>query len=215
MNGMAFPGGFAKFPGPQRSLNHAPGAEGDAAFNGIVRRYYERILKFCVYALGGNRSLAEDCTQDIFLVLYESLPRLKDYDKIGGWLYKTADHISKRYAASLRRERKKIAVSLGSADDEGGETPVDRIAAGTMRSEEERIAEEEAIERAAGEIRERLKPLDLRVLELVFEKKYPLKEAAARLNMSLGAMKSRASRLRQKISALAGELLAEKLQEPL
>jgi RNA polymerase sigma-70 factor (ECF subfamily) len=186
-----------------------PGIEDDAVFNGIVRRYYERILKFCVYALGGNRSAAEDCTQDIFLILYESLPRLKDYDKIGGWLYKTADHISKRYAASLQRERKKIALSFGSPEEGGGETPVDRIAAGTIRGEEERIAEEAAIERAAGEIRKRLKPLDLRVLERVFEKKYSLKEAAARLNMSLSAAKSRASRLRQKISALAGELLAD------
>jgi hypothetical protein len=26
----------------------------DAAFNRIVTGYYERILKFCAYALGGN-----------------------------------------------------------------------------------------------------------------------------------------------------------------
>jgi RNA polymerase sigma-70 factor (ECF subfamily) len=181
--------------------------EQDTAFNGIVKRYYERILKFCCYALGGSRTYAEDCTQDIFLILYERMSGLKDYDKIGGWLYKTAGHISKRYAASLRRERKIFAAPFVNHGDE--EPAVDRLVAGNIASEEDRLAEEKAIDRAAGEIQKRLKPFDARVLELAFQKKYPLKEAAARLNISLSAAKSRASRLRHKISALARELLAD------
>jgi RNA polymerase sigma-70 factor (ECF subfamily) len=183
--------------------------EKEAAFTGIVNRYYERILKFCCYALDGNRSFAEDCTQDVFLILYEGMAKLKDYDKIGGWLYKTADHISKQYAASLRRERKTFAAPFVNYGDGGEEAPVNRIIAENIRSEEDRIAEEKTLDRAAGEIRKRLKPLDGRVLELAFQKKYPLKEVAARLNISLSAAKSRASRLRQKIRALARELLAD------
>jgi RNA polymerase sigma-70 factor (ECF subfamily) len=183
------------------------GAGEDAAFNGIVKGYYEKIFKFCVYALGGNTSLAEDCTQDIFLILYENMAGLKDYDRIGGWLYKTADNISKRYAASLRRERAKFAMPSGSGGEEGGETPVDRIIAQGITSEEERMAEENAIARAAAAIGKRLKPKDEEILELAFRQKKPLKEVAARLNISLSAVKSRTSRLRQKISALAGELL--------
>ncbi|MDR0709638.1 MAG: sigma-70 family RNA polymerase sigma factor [Spirochaetaceae bacterium] len=180
-----------------------------AAFTGIVQRYYEKILKFCGYALGGNWSLAEDCTQDIFLVLYERMGSLKDYDKIGGWLYKTADHISKQYAASVRRDRKTFAAVFGGPEDNGEEAPVNRIIAGNITREEDRITEEKAIDRAAGEIRKRLKPFDERILELAFRKKYPLKEVAARLNISLSAVKSRTSRLRQKISALARELLTD------
>jgi RNA polymerase sigma-70 factor (ECF subfamily) len=179
----------------------------DAAFNGIVKGYYEKILKFCAYALGGNINLAEDCTQDIFLILYENMSNLKDYDRIGGWLYKTAGNISKRYAASLRRERAKFAAVPGSGGEEGGETPVDRIAAKGITSEEERLAEEEAIARAAAAIGKRLKPKDEEILDLAFRQKRPLKEVAARLNISLSAVKSRASRLRQKIGVLAGELL--------
>jgi RNA polymerase sigma-70 factor (ECF subfamily) len=181
--------------------------EKESAFTGIVKRYYEKIFKFCCYALGGNRSFAEDCTQDIFLILYESMAKLKDYDKIGGWLYKTADHISKQYAASLRRERKIAAAPFVDSGD--AESPENRIASKNIRSEEDRIAEEKAIDRAACEIHKRLKPFDRQVLELVFQKKYPLKKAAARLHISLSAVKSRASRLRQKISALARKLLAD------
>jgi RNA polymerase sigma-70 factor (ECF subfamily) len=182
-------------------------ADQEAAFNGIVHRYYERILKFCVYALGGNLSFAEDCTQDIFLILYENMSRLKDYDKIGGWLYKTAGNISKRYAAAMWKERKRFAVPF--VTPRGEKAPIDHIIAGTIQSEEDRIAEERALDRAAGEIRKQLNPVDEHVLELAFRKKHPLKEVAAQLNISLSAAKSRVSRLRQKIHALARELLAD------
>jgi RNA polymerase sigma-70 factor (ECF subfamily) len=184
--------------GQKSNLDH------ETAFAGIVNRYYEKILKFCRYALG--RSFAEDCTQDIFLILYERMAKLKDYDKIGGWLYKTAGHISKQYVASLRKERNIFTAPFVNSGDE--ESLVNRIAAGKTTSEEDRLAEEKAIDRAAGEIQKRLKPFDKRVLELAFQKKYPLKEVAARLNISLSAAKSRAGRLRQKISALARDLLA-------
>jgi RNA polymerase sigma factor (sigma-70 family) len=178
----------------------------EAAFNGIVTRYYERILKFCACALGGNLSLAGDCAQDIFLILYENMRRLRDYDNIGGWLYKTAGHISKRYAASLRKERARFA-----APPAGDETlPVDRMSADRpIKTEEEQIAEERAISRAASVIGRRLGPRDKTMLDLAFRQKLPLKEVAARLNIGLSAVKSRSSRLRQKISALARELLAD------
>ncbi|MDR0583519.1 MAG: sigma-70 family RNA polymerase sigma factor [Treponema sp.] len=186
-------------------------AEQEAAFNGIVHRYYGKILKFCCYALRGDRIAAEDCTQDIFLILYENMGRLCDYDRIGGWLYKTADNISKQYIASRRKERKKFAVpAVGFAAPEHEESPLDNIAdEKPIKSEEDRIAEERTMAWAAGEIKKRLKGDDERVLEFTFRQKHPLKEVAARLGISLSAAKSRVSRLRQKISALARELLTD------
>jgi RNA polymerase sigma factor (sigma-70 family) len=186
------------------------GTEQDAAFNGIVKRYYEKILKFCAYALGGNMSSAEDCTQDIFLILYGNMGRLKDYDKIGGWLYKTAGNISKQYAASLRKEREWFGGPSPIFGAGGGETYLDSITArDNIKSEEEQIAEEKAIVRAAAGIGKCLTPKDEQILKLAFREKHPLKEVAARLGISLSAAKSRTSRLRQKISILARELLTD------
>ncbi|MDR0400305.1 MAG: sigma-70 family RNA polymerase sigma factor [Treponema sp.] len=186
------------------------GTEQEAAFNGIVKRYYGGILKFCVYALGGDKSSAEDCTQDIFLILYENMDRLRDYDKIGGWLYKTADHISKQYADSLRRERKRFANPAPAFQTPGGETLLDSIAAREdIKSEEARIAEEKALARAAAEIGKCLTSRDKQMLRLAFREKHSLKEIAARFGISLSAAKSRSSRLRQKIRTLARELLTE------
>ncbi|MDR0663278.1 MAG: sigma-70 family RNA polymerase sigma factor [Spirochaetaceae bacterium] len=184
-------------------------AEQEAAFTGIVNRYYEKILKFCYYALGGDQ--AEDCAQDIFLILYEKMGGLRDYDRIGGWLYKTAGNVSKQYAASRRNEREKFAApSVNFAAGGDGVSLLDCIAAKSpIKSEEERIAEERAIAWADGEIRKRLKGDNERVLELAFRQKQPLAEVAARLGISLGAAKSRVSRLRQRINALARELLED------
>ncbi|MDR2433556.1 MAG: sigma-70 family RNA polymerase sigma factor [Treponema sp.] len=190
------------------------GTERDAAFNGIVKRYYEKILKFCIYALGGNRFSAEDCTQDIFLILYENMGHLKDYDNIGGWLYKTAGNISKQYAASLRKDRGRFAAPLPGISEAGdGESPPDALdtlaAGGRIKSEEEQIAEEKAASRAAAEIKRRLTAKDEQILRLAFREKHPLKEVAARLGISLSAAKSRSSRLRQKVNALVRELLTD------
>jgi RNA polymerase sigma factor (sigma-70 family) len=136
--------------------------------------------------------------------------KLRDYDKIGGWLYKTAGNIFKQYAASLRKERERFAVPAPAFEDGSGETPLDRIAArDRIKSEEEQITEEKPLTRTTTEIGKRLSPKDEQILELVFRQKKPLKEVAARLGIGLSAAKSRASRLWQKISALARELLAD------
>lgn len=182
--------------------------EQEDAFNGIVKQYYEKILKFCTYTLGYDRSIAEDCTQDIFLILYENMPKLKDYDKIGGWLYKTAGNICKQYASSIRKERSRFVAFYTEEGEERLGIGFDNI-----KTEEQQIAEEKSMARAAVEIGKHLKPKDEQMLELAFRQKRPLKEVADRLGISLSAAKSRASRLRQNISALVRELLAD-CQQP-
>jgi RNA polymerase sigma factor (sigma-70 family) len=199
---------YRKGEGQRRKRIMGPNAHQNAAFDGIVKAYYTKILKFCAYRLGGNLSAAEDCVQDIFLILYENMGKLRDYDKIGGWLYKTAGNLSRRYAAALQKECAKRAVAVGTPEEGDMLAPVDRIAAKTIKTEEERVAEESVIENAAREIGRRLKPNDGRVLELIREKR-SLKEIASRLDISLSAAKSRVSRLRQKISTLVHELLTD------
>jgi RNA polymerase sigma-70 factor (ECF subfamily) len=183
----------------------------EAEFNGIVMRYYKKILKFCWYALGGDNGAAEDCAQDVFLILYQNMAKLRDYDKIGGWLYKTASNKTKQYAALLRRERKHtIYYPLFSGNDDAGENiPADLVYSGGGPDEKARLAEEKAIDAAFAVIIKQLKPADKLILRLVFQEKRPLKEAAEMLNIGLSAVKSRVSRLRQRITTLAGELLKE------
>ncbi|MDR3356656.1 MAG: hypothetical protein LBO04_05645 [Spirochaetaceae bacterium] len=64
-------------------------------------------------------------------------------------------------------------------------------------------------QQAAAAIGKAIRPKEAEMPELAFRQKRPLREVAVRLDISLSAAKSRSSRLRQRITALARELLAD------
>jgi RNA polymerase sigma factor (sigma-70 family) len=180
----------------------------DEAFNKIVMAYYEKILAFCSYSLGGNRSIAEDCTQDIFFILYNSMPKLRDYEKIGGWLYKTAGNIIRQYAAALKRERKKIVESRDIYEMENSAGP---IPGGLMYEEKPDTQEmdEEKIRSCTKIIMGRLKEGELAVWRLAFRDKQSIRSVAAALHISESAAKSRINRLRHKILDISHDIMKE------
>jgi RNA polymerase sigma-70 factor (ECF subfamily) len=173
------------------------------AFDAIVARYYEKILSFCSYFFGGNRTLAEDCTQDIFIVLYNSMDKLQDYDKIGGWLYKTAGNLTKQYAAALKKEHKHT-MHLPDFSE------IDEIVPDALVYEEffENSEDSEAkISSCTELIMKQLKEDELAVLRLSFGEKLSIQEVAEALHISGSAAKSRINRLRHKITGLAHDLM--------
>ncbi|WP_010254666.1 RNA polymerase sigma factor [Treponema primitia] len=176
----------------------------DEAFNAIVKTYYEKILAYCSYFLKGNR--AEDCTQDIFLILYNNLHKLRDYEKIGSWLYKTAGNITKQYMAVQRRERQKTV----SLPDEGAEDlsalPENFLYEDTSTDPEE---EDAKIRSCTESIMGQLKKGELAVWTLAFRDKQSIRAVAAALDISESAAKSRINRLRHKILDLAHDLMKD------
>lgn len=58
-------------------------------FDDIFRENYERILNFC-YVKIGDKQLAEDCAQEVFLVLLKKMHSLKLDTNIAAWLYGAA-----------------------------------------------------------------------------------------------------------------------------
>ena len=55
-------------------------------YDEIVNRYYNVILNYCKYKLNGNKTAAEDITQEVFFVLYRKRNHLKMGDNIKLWL---------------------------------------------------------------------------------------------------------------------------------
>lgn len=51
-------------------------------YDEIVNRYYNVILNYCKYKLNGNKTAAEDITQEVFFVLYRKRNHLKMGDNI-------------------------------------------------------------------------------------------------------------------------------------
>lgn len=83
-------------------------------FDDIFKQYYEKILNFC-YAKIGDKQLAEDCTQEVFLALSKKYHSLKLSTNISAWLYGAAKNEIKRCLRKNKRERENIPLDDSDA----------------------------------------------------------------------------------------------------
>lgn len=81
-------------------------------FESTVRLYYQSIYNYCLSRLEDIHS-AQDCTQEVFLVLYRKKDTL-EIDNIRAWLYRTADNIIKNYKKISFRKKE---TSIDAADN--------------------------------------------------------------------------------------------------
>lgn len=68
-----------------------------SVIDSIVRDNYKSVLKYCIKYMHGDIHAAEDCTQEVFLILYQKVNSLDMTKDIRPWLYRTADHVMKTY----------------------------------------------------------------------------------------------------------------------
>ncbi len=130
----------------------------------------------------------DDVVQDIFLKMHKSLPSLQDDQRFGPWVYRVArSTISDHHRTSSRH-----SLSLGDGEEET-----------TLDGEDE---EEGAVERELAQYTvpfvEMLPSPYREALTLIELQGLSQKEAAARLGISLSAMKSRVQRGRHHLRGL-------------
>ena len=87
------------------------------AFDDLMRKYYPRILNLA-YRLTGNRQLAEDLTQDVFMKVYKSATRYRPQSKFQTWLYTIAKNTCFN---ELRRKRWQMVSLDEPVDAKAGE----------------------------------------------------------------------------------------------
>jgi RNA polymerase sigma-70 factor (ECF subfamily) len=76
----------------------------ERAFALIVRQYQTPLYNYVARVLGGDRSLAEDLCQEVFLRVYQALPGFDSRCQFTTWLFQVAKH---RVVDELRaRERR-------------------------------------------------------------------------------------------------------------
>ncbi len=78
-----------------------------AAFEKLMRKYYPRILNF-IYRFMGNRTVAEDLTQEVFMRIYKAAAAYKPRSLLQTWIYV----IAKNVCLNEMRRKKDFVVSL-------------------------------------------------------------------------------------------------------
>jgi RNA polymerase sigma-70 factor (ECF subfamily) len=82
----------------------------ERAFNLIVRAYEQPVYNY-VLRLVGDRSLAEDLTQEVFLRVYQGLPGFSDRSRFTTWLFQvTKNRVLDELRALERRPRAVVAL---------------------------------------------------------------------------------------------------------
>lgn len=156
------------------------------AFEQLVELYQTKVYNLA-FSYVKDPEEAKDLTQDIFVLVYRSLPTLKDASKFSSWLYQTAlNQCRNRY----RRLQRRGFFDSQSIDDEqlplqlaSGESLEHRVeqqeAAGLLLSELAKMSEAE---------REMIILRDLQGLSY--------EEIGAILDLPLGTVKSKLNRAR-------------------
>jgi len=100
-------------------------AKGDhCAFEELIKRYQNPVLNFITKYLG-DRCMAEDLTQEVFLRVYQAAPRFNPRARVVSWIFKIAYNLSineirrrsrlAKHAASIKLAAKEME-SEGSAE---------------------------------------------------------------------------------------------------
>lgn len=98
----------------------------ESAFRTLVSRHVHLVFATALRQ-AGNRQLAEEITQSVFVVLARKAPSLARHETIAGWLHRTALLESKaRIRAELRRQRREDIAAALAASDPPVTTPVDQ-----------------------------------------------------------------------------------------
>jgi RNA polymerase sigma-70 factor (ECF subfamily) len=97
-------------------------AHSEDALRGIVEIHGGMVLATALRQVG-DRGLAEEITQDVFVLLVKKAPALRREATIGGWLYKTTLNRSRaRLRSELRRRRREVLSAEMSALTQEGES---------------------------------------------------------------------------------------------
>jgi RNA polymerase sigma-70 factor, ECF subfamily len=98
----------------------------ERAFSLIVRAYETPVFNY-VLRLVGDRSLAEDLTQEVFLRVFQGLPRFSLRCKFTTWLFQvTKNRVLDELRANERRPRHLVALD-DIAPLEALDAPIERV----------------------------------------------------------------------------------------
>ena len=88
----------------------------------MTKQFYAEILRYCQNKLPNDIHGAEDCTQDVFLLLYQKRKEIDFSQNIRGWLYASADRIISNYQKKQSRILQMLSVDLTKIEDRSSDS---------------------------------------------------------------------------------------------
>lgn len=146
---------------------------------------YASIYRYCLSKLKNNE-MTEDCVQDAFLVLYKKYLAGEEIVYVKAFLMKTAGNF-------VHKKFDEIAKSQCLLDIE------DVI---NIPSHSEDIDDRLTFDEYSRQISAALSTLDANIFTLRYINEYKLEEIAQQLDMSVSAVTTRLSRIRQKLKKI-------------
>src|SRR5215813_11879671 len=111
--------------------------QGDrAAFQLLFETYKDKVFSIAVYSSGGDRALAEDVTQQIFLKLFTAIRQFRGDSEFSTWLYRL---VVNACLDERRRRRRWLPWEPTAMDSPGEKKPQERQYAKREISEAVRI----------------------------------------------------------------------------
>jgi RNA polymerase sigma-70 factor (ECF subfamily) len=169
----------------------------EAAFRVLVERYQERVRNL-LFTLFREREIVDDLAQDVFLRVYEALPRFRFESSFYTWLYRITVN---RGRDELRRRKVRRWLTLHPLSDQHDDV-LEKVAAVPPVDGETA----DLVHRALDSLPEHFRvPVVLKDIEgLSYE------EIAAVLQCRIGTVKSRLARGRSMLRTVLKPLLEEK-----
>ncbi len=173
--------------------------QGDVAvFGELVRRYQDRIFTICLRQIG-DRTLAEEVAQDVFLSAFRAISSFRGDARFSTWLFRIAiNHCKNKRLYNRRRARDQHEPLEGQSSDP--DAPVRELPhpdrgpdAGVHRSEAE-LALAQALEQLEPEYRSIIVLRDIE--DMAYE------DIAEALDIAKGTVKSRLHRARSQLARL-------------
>lgn len=162
------------------------------AFEELMLRYQSRVVSLLAHMVG-QRDLAEDLAQDVFLRVYRARKRYVPGAKFSTWLFTIAGNVASNALRSLSR-RKEVSIAPRSGDSAPHSLETAAVAASGLMPARQLEKSElcEAVQQAIGSLNERQR---MAVLLAKFEH-FSYAEIAEVMEMSPQAIKSLLSRAR-------------------
>jgi RNA polymerase sigma-70 factor (ECF subfamily) len=175
----------------------------DRAFDDIVHRYRERIFRR-VFGMLKNHEDAEEVTQDTFLRARRGLESFRGDAAFSTWLYQIATNLAHNRYWFWWRRRRHAAVSLDAVISADADLTLAEVLPDEQPDPGEEMVTQELLERVEAAMKV-ISPSHREILTLRNVRNLSYEEIAARLDLSLGTVKSRIARAREALKEAMGD----------